>query len=480
MLITLLGGGLRLLQLGRDSFWFDEAGVAKIVTVQSLSEFVNLVRSHVMAVPLDYAITWLVGQRCNTETCLRLPPALWGTLALPVGYLLCRELFDARTARRAALLMALSPFLVQYSQELRFYSSLVFFYLLSTYFLFRALTAPGKMFWFLSACSLCVGAFFHIFSTFALLNGWVWFVFKKIDRAERLRQMRNLTAVSLAVMFTLLAAYFTFIGYTASSLEHGLLDFESSPVRLFGVALGWFPYYESSWSPVWLWGVLCCLFELIGAAVLLHQKPKSPAACLIYSSLAQMGAILAANLAKHYALAPRQLIALLPFGLFLAACGSIAASEWLTARLAVVKSSAQTYRLVNGFILAALLAASLPALHDYYSAVKSKDRETAAYLAQHWHSGDTIIAIPMTTAETLNYYLADRLGRQEIAAALRQATEQDLLKILNWQGSVFLVAPQSINAGNAAQLSGAGFARTVIQDNQDQVERIIWVRKALN
>ncbi len=136
--------------------------------------------------------------------------------------------------------------------------------------------------------------------------------------------------------------------------------------------------------------------------------------------------------------------------------------------------------LVNGFILAVLLIASLPALQDYYSAVKSKDRETAAYLATHWHSGDTIIAIPMTTAETLNYYLADRLGRKEIAAALRQATEQDLVKILNWEGSIFLIAPQSINTGSAARLDSAGFARTVIQDEQGQVERVIWIRKMLN
>lgn len=480
MLLTLLGGGLRLFQLGRDSFWFDEAGVAKIVYVQSLSEFVNLVRSHVMAVPLDYAVTWLVGQRCNSEACLRLPPALWGTLALPVGYLLCRELFDARTARRAALLMALSPFLIQYSQELRFYSSLVFFYLLSSYLLYRALTTPGKKFWFLSACSLCMGAFFHIFTTFALLNGWVWFVFKNTNRTERLRLMCSLTAVSLAVMFTLLAAYFTFIGYTASSLDHQLFDFESSPLRLFGVALGWIPYYESAWSPVWLWGVLCCLFEIIGITVVLRQKPKSPAACLVYSSLAQMAAILAANLAKHYALAPRQLIALLPFGLFLAACGSVTVSEWVTEKRTSPQSAGRLSGLVNGLILAVLLIASLPALQDYYSAVKSQDRETAAYLAAHWHSGDTIIAIPMTTAETLNYYLVDRLGKKEIASALRQAGEQDLAKILNWQGSVFLIAPQSINTGSAARLNEAGFARTVIQDPQGQADRVIWIRKTLN
>lgn len=130
--------------------------------------------------------------------------------------------------------------------------------------------------------------------------------------------------------------------------------------------------------------------------------------------------------------------------------------------------------------MAALLIASLPALQDYYAAVKSRDRETAAYLAQHWHSGDTIIAIPMTTAETLNYYLSDQLGRKEMAAALRQATEQDLDKVLSWQGSVFLIAPQSINTGSAGQLAQAGFVRTVIQDEQGRVERVIWIRQSFN
>ncbi len=67
---------------------------------------------------------------------MRLPPAVFGTLAVPLFYLIVRRLADERLARRAALLMAASPFFIYYAKEARPYSQLLFACLLFTWAFF--------------------------------------------------------------------------------------------------------------------------------------------------------------------------------------------------------------------------------------------------------------------------------------------------------------------------------------------------------
>ena len=67
---------------------------------------------------------------------MRLPPAVFGTLSVPVFYLLVRRLSDEQLAWRAALLMAIGPFYVFYSKEARPYSQLLFTCLLFTWAFF--------------------------------------------------------------------------------------------------------------------------------------------------------------------------------------------------------------------------------------------------------------------------------------------------------------------------------------------------------
>lgn len=479
-LIILLGSGLRLFQLGRSSFWFDEAGVAAVVYSRSLTDFANLVRSHVMAVPLDYAVTWIVGQQCNTETCLRIPSAIWGILALLAGYYLCLALFNSRVASRAMLLMALSPFLIQYAQELRFYSSLIFFYLLCSYLLFQALHLNQTKIWLLAALFLCIGIFFHIFTAFALMNGWGWALLKKTDnQTNRVQTLRKMILVSLVALSAILVAYFTFLGYTPTSLSHQLFDFEHSFLRLFGIALGWLPFYGRNFSASWLWGILCFVLETTGIIILIYQRPKSPAAGLLYSMIVQIGGIICANIAKHYAVTPRQFIAMLPFGLMLVAFGSTIAQDWITkmfsSRPQPQKPSTGRSFALNWIFITIFILTSLPALSEYYNIPKSNDMEIAEYLAENWQDGDLIFFISVLTSEPVKYYLSDRMGREEIVPYLRLVNEENLSTILYWENKVYLVSPLVLNEKSVLQLTSAGF--TQIPATSRWRNQTIWTRK---
>src|SRR5664279_2731165 len=105
VLIMLLGLGLRLNQLGRDSFWHDEVDVAIAVQQPTLDGALAVARTHVMALPLDYVVDWVVGRACMSESCLRLPAVVWGILTLAASYFLFRRLGGSQLAIIAVAFM---------------------------------------------------------------------------------------------------------------------------------------------------------------------------------------------------------------------------------------------------------------------------------------------------------------------------------------------------------------------------------------
>jgi len=471
--IMVLGSILRIYQISRDSFWFDEAGVASVVYVQSIEEFINLVRSHVMAVPFDYAITWLVGQACNTEFCLRLPSAIWSILTLFLGYKFCRLIFNTQVARISLVFMALSPILIQYAQELRFYSALVFFFLFSTYWLFQAIDSNRTRIWIFSIVSLIVGIYFHIFTVLALINGWIWFVLNQHEVEGRMQVFRRLLIISIISFLGLLIAYYTFFGYSLN-IHHNLLDFSPSAIHFLGTLIGLTPNYAQEISSVWSKGVLFLILELVGILFVLKNDYKSPAASLIYSMLIQVFLIFSANVLKHYAITARQFLVFIPFLSIFHAIGFIVIIDWIRNASYKYNANHRLLELLQSLLVFILLFSNVISLFNYYQSVKSLDREIADYIIQRWKPGEKIVAIPMLTAQSLNYYLVQRWEKIELLPFLRQASEDDLDKILQLDGEIYLIAPQSFDERYCEELESSNFSRSVIQSPQGNW--ILWER----
>jgi mannosyltransferase len=70
---------------------------------------------------------------------VRLLSALFGVLTIPMVYVVGHQLFNKEAGLVGALILALSPFNVYYSQETRMYSLMVLLALLSLYFFWRFL-----------------------------------------------------------------------------------------------------------------------------------------------------------------------------------------------------------------------------------------------------------------------------------------------------------------------------------------------------
>jgi mannosyltransferase len=123
--IVLLAAVLRFLGLGRQSLWYDE-WLTTQATSGGLVDALRHAANREGIPPTYFALMWgWVRAFGDSEVALRTVSALAGIATVPVAYAIAHQLGQRRTvARVAALLVAVDPMLVWYSQEARPYSLL--------------------------------------------------------------------------------------------------------------------------------------------------------------------------------------------------------------------------------------------------------------------------------------------------------------------------------------------------------------------
>jgi mannosyltransferase len=122
--IVVLAAGLRFATLGLQSLDFDEAYTVQIVG-GSLGHVWQQVPITESTPPLFYVLQWGWAQVFGVGAVgLRTLSALLGTLVVPVAFAAGRRLGGVRAGLAAALLVAVNPLMVWYSQEARSYALL--------------------------------------------------------------------------------------------------------------------------------------------------------------------------------------------------------------------------------------------------------------------------------------------------------------------------------------------------------------------
>lgn len=116
---------LRMVTLGNENLWYDETFTAWIAKLP-LDRVFGAVQGDVHP-PTWYLVSWVTVRLLgSSEWALRLPAAIAGIADVLLLYRLCIELkLGQRVAATAALLVALMPAALYYSQEARVYSFLV-------------------------------------------------------------------------------------------------------------------------------------------------------------------------------------------------------------------------------------------------------------------------------------------------------------------------------------------------------------------
>jgi len=142
ILIIILGAFIRLFELGKRPFWWDEQVVFIFVGSFLGLNFLSICLNSLSSLPYMISMfLWMklsglgLSNFLSLEFILRFPSFLWGVFAIYLIYLVANALFDRKTAIISAFLFSLSAFHVWYSQEARSYTLLVLLVLLSVFYL---------------------------------------------------------------------------------------------------------------------------------------------------------------------------------------------------------------------------------------------------------------------------------------------------------------------------------------------------------
>ncbi len=170
-LLVFLAFALRLYQLGRPSLWYDEA-VSVYLAGLDLGGLTAHTARDIHPPFYYYLLHFWMKAAGKSEFAVSLLSVLWGILLLPLAFIVARRLAGFRAGLLAAFLLAISPFNLWYSQEIRMYTLGAFLALLSLYCLLRILEGgadQGKaLFWIGYVTSATLGLYSLYYFAFAI------------------------------------------------------------------------------------------------------------------------------------------------------------------------------------------------------------------------------------------------------------------------------------------------------------------------
>ena len=165
-LVTVTGLAGRLLFLGHQPLWRDEAFSA-VVVQRPLGPMLDAIRSD-SAPPLGYLVDHLVASVWSGPAALRLVSALAGAGAIPLGAALGRRIAGDRGGVVTALLCALTPALVLSARDARMYALATTLVMASTLLLWRAVERPSRVRWAAYAVVTALALYTQYFAIFAV------------------------------------------------------------------------------------------------------------------------------------------------------------------------------------------------------------------------------------------------------------------------------------------------------------------------
>jgi len=322
----------------------------------------------------------------HSETVLRFLPAVFGVLAILLFYCIGREFLDKNAGLVAAAGCAVSPFLIQYSQDARAYSMALVLVACATLFFLRGMHSARQADWLLFGLFSALAVWTHFYSAIAIaalvlyaLLAWLPDLRVEISRIRMLAVGTCLAAVlCLPLAFTLLP---TLIAYTAASAP------AACGVLGFAIVSGTLAQMAGSY-PVLMW-VMIALFAAGTMQMFVIDRRKG------FFLLFVTVFVFAASylLSYHMTMIARYLIFL---------------------NIMFLLGIAVSYRILCPFlkgpgaacgVIALILLVGAPSLAAYYAGPVYEDWRGFSFdLQSRTGPGDIVVAVPGYVAQPLDYY----------------------------------------------------------------------------
>jgi mannosyltransferase len=388
LLVLLLAFGLRLYAIARQDIWGDEA-FSIWLSSQPLPQVVaGGADTHPPLYPfLLYLWLRLAG---SSPLAVRFLSALVGTLVVPLVYLLGRRAFGRRAGILAALLAAVSPALVYYSQETRMYGLVTLLAVASIYGTVRAPLGRGRTSAYVAYFFVTLGAVYTHYYAFFVVLGENLVVLPYLIHARRRPPLRRW----LSTQGALAVAYLPWIAVQSSflsakaSVRFGEWDLGTA----LRIARETFVAFSAGLAvpPATAWAVTVLYLVALTAGLAALLRWRQPSRWLV-------GAYLFVPLLLAWVVNPimpffyaRYLLLVAPALYLLAAWGVMA---W--------------GRLWRPLAAVALLAGCCAGLYGYYADdayLKGRYGQMMAYVEAHAHPGDALILANPLQRPLFAYY----------------------------------------------------------------------------
>lgn len=199
-IIVLIALALRLPNLGRDSLWLDEA-ISYLVAHLSIAPILNNAAqsSHP---PLYYLSLYLWKFIvADTDSALKLLNVFWNLLLIPAVYLLTLAWTNKRPlSLLAAFIIAISPFQILYSHELRMYAQLMTLVTWSVWAYWQARQTGRWGWWLLFSFLMLTAVYTHLFALLILAAIGIF----SLVRHENKVALRNIIIVTAIILLLFL------------------------------------------------------------------------------------------------------------------------------------------------------------------------------------------------------------------------------------------------------------------------------------
>lgn len=461
-IIFMVGFMLRIHRVGEDSFWYDEVGQVVAAIQPKITDTLNVVRGHAGAMPLDYLVTRFMTLFSLREDVVRFPSVLWGSLSMFVYYLLISQInipYKRQAALLTAFLISVSPANIQYSQEARFYASLMFFYALATYFLIKAIATSATQDWFAYVVSSVVGVYFHPYLMFTMITGF-FFILDQGHRSDLFidTRQKNIRAYALSCILIVIAFLPGYLFFHTQDFYTYELNLSPDSI-LSGLGLKATVFSEA--LPLFgVWHLFLAMGVVLGGVFALKNSGKYSSVFLLWASLLiQIILIVFLDYSNGYPFVPRQIIHMTPFVYLLFSIG-------IMELILRFKRVAIQYTFTTVVIIG-LFVSAFPYIDLVYKHSKGGTREIAQIIVERYRPGQKVLALSVQHETTLRFYLSQLVGDNTANEMTMSTTEGMGTFIQNHPEILYVYLSRDTNAEVRREIMRLGFEQIKIAEDTD-------------
>ena len=396
ILCILLGFALRYYAFDQKSLWVDEIHTFND-SRYDIKEQIKFYKENptYLQAPLFFVLTHLFYPFPKPERDLRILPLIFGTLSIPMFYLLAR-LFSPAIAIPCTLSLTFMTYHVSLSQEARSYVFLMFTGMAGIYFLMKHLQTLKRRFLFPGAFCLSILVYLSYSSIpFIVFSQLLWFY-----RAEKNSRAPLVSSFfifnGLILLFCAPWILFLAFHYKGQWMPQAfeVKAFFSFLDILYGIFHDWVPY-----APLMITSVI---IFVLAPSVSEERRNLLVLSTIFLLPIVSLFAFCKFIKITHF-LSSRYFIGFLPFFLI---------NLYLSIHLLEFKWFIHRKRISLTFLFLFLfIATHLTILPLYYRSEKQDFRRLVAYLKAHLKEGDKIFDADRMLIGILHYFRVPTEGR---------------------------------------------------------------------